>query len=219
MSDKYFRTPHLPYSPGGTNDDKRVANDRHLTGEIVITEKMDGSNVCLTRDHLFARSHGHAPTHASFDLLKALHAQAKGWMGEGVSYFGEWCLAKHSIAYNELPSYFLLFGVRDDKTNAWLPWSDVVFLANYHSLNTVPVLWSGRQVRAVEPLIEDLLEQHPSGMCGADPEIEGVVVRRTGGFHQDDAAANIAKWVRADHVQTDTHWKKNAIVKNRLKQS
>lgn len=219
MSDKYFRTPHLPYSPGGTNDDKRLDSDSHLSGDIVITEKMDGSNVCLTREHVFARSHGHAPRHASFDPLKALHAQAKGWMGPDASYFGEWCYAKHSVAYSELPSFFLLFGVRDDKTNTWLPWEEVLFLANYHDMATVPVLWSGKLTRNLEAMVEGFIRDHPTGKCLADPEMEGVVVRRANAFHQDDAKDHIAKWVRADHVQTDIHWKRQAIVKNRVKQS
>ncbi len=39
---KYPRTPHLPWSPGGTRDDRRLASvSRLLDQELVITEKLD----------------------------------------------------------------------------------------------------------------------------------------------------------------------------------
>ena len=42
---KYNRTFHLPWSPGSTNDDRISNNVDSLLGkEIVITEKLDGSN-------------------------------------------------------------------------------------------------------------------------------------------------------------------------------
>jgi len=218
MSDKYFRTPHLPYSPGGTNEDKRLKNDSHFQGEsVVITEKMDGSNVCLTRDAVFARSHSAPPKHPSFDMLKAFHAAT--WFDRNVSYFGEWCYAKHSILYRDLPAHFLLFAVRLDDEKRWLSWAEVLQLAEYHDFSTVPILWEGKLRRNLEAMIEDLLLSHPQGKCGADPEMEGVVVRKSGGFMTNEVGHNIAKYVRKDHVQTDDHWKVLSIVKNKVRKT
>jgi hypothetical protein len=67
---KYPRTPHLPWSPGGTSDDKRMLDVGPLLGDVVITEKMDGSNVALSRENFFARSHAQVPVHRSFDLVR-----------------------------------------------------------------------------------------------------------------------------------------------------
>ena len=39
--------------------------------------------------------------------------------------------------------------------------------------------------------------------------VEGVVVRSAGLFHSDDFSKNVMKFVRKDHVQTDTHWQRN----------
>ena len=45
---KYNRTYHLPWSPGSTNDDRISDSVNSLLGkEIVITEKLDGSNSCI----------------------------------------------------------------------------------------------------------------------------------------------------------------------------
>ena len=61
MSIKYPRSMHLPFSPGATKSDKKM-NEADLEfllgGEVVITEKMDGSNACMTNEEVFARSHG-----------------------------------------------------------------------------------------------------------------------------------------------------------------
>ena len=67
---KYPRTYHLPFSPGATKDDKRLSGDwfSHYKGkEVVITEKLDGENSCITRYDVFARSHG-APTRSPWSI-------------------------------------------------------------------------------------------------------------------------------------------------------
>jgi hypothetical protein len=46
---------------------------------------------------------------------------------------------------------------------------------------------------------------------------EGYVVRNADKFHYDDFSSNVAKWVRKNHVQTDTHWMHSTIIPNGLK--
>ena len=54
---KYPRTPHLPFSPGGTKDDRRLRDINCFVGkEVVVTEKMDGENTSIYRDYYHARS-------------------------------------------------------------------------------------------------------------------------------------------------------------------
>jgi len=115
VSAKYPRSFHLPWSPGGTNDDKRLADVSPLVGvEIVVTEKCDGSNLTYTRKNVFSRSHSGPPSHPSFDLAKATHARIGHLLSEGLSLFCEFCYAIHSIEYAALPDYSLVFGARDD---------------------------------------------------------------------------------------------------------
>lgn len=55
---KYPRTYHLKFSPGSTNDDKISDSHESILGiEIIITEKLDGSNAAIVRDGVYARSH------------------------------------------------------------------------------------------------------------------------------------------------------------------
>lgn len=227
-SPKYNRTFHFPWSPGATNDDKIATSTAALIGEpIVITEKMDGSNTSLETDGCFARTHSGAPTHASFSPLKAIHASLKWQLKSGMQYFGEWCYAKHSIEYSELPGYFLMFGIRvlegtiiptvyhPMDYSLWFSWERVEQQAQELGLFTVPVLFKGTVTseKELQELIESLMIQ-PS-TCGGIRE--GVVVRVARAFQDEEFSSCVMKCVRANHVQTSEHWKDQEIIKNKLK--
>lgn len=215
MSPKYPRTPHLPFSPGGTSDDRRIQSVSSLLGcPVVITEKMDGSNVCLERDACFARSHASTPNHPSFDAFKALHAGIQHNIGVGVQVFGEWLYAKHSIAYSALPSYLMVFGVRDLSTGLWASWEEVGMWADCLGVACAPVLalTSFTREDQLQGTVEGLARE-PSKVGG---DREGIVIRKAGEIPDGDFATSVAKWVRKDHVQSDDHWKNQAIVRNML---
>lgn len=214
---KYPRTPHLPQSPGGTRDDRRLADLSSFVGRpLVVTEKLDGSNVCLEAGGCFARSHGHAPAHPSFDALKALHAALRHRIPDGLQIFGEWLFARHSLHYTCLPSYLLIFGARDLKTLRWASWAEVGLWAEELQVPTVP------EIASFEAANDRDLDARLDAIAGADPvsryggSREGYVVRRADGFSDLDFERAVCKWVRAGHVTTDEHWRSQAIVRNGL---
>jgi hypothetical protein len=215
VSAKYPRTFHLPWSPGGTSDDKRMADVSALVGaEIVITEKCDGSNLTYTRKSVFSRSHAGPPAHPSFDLAKATHARIAHLLSEDLSVFCEYCYAVHSISYEGLPAYSLVFGVRDDAAGLWWDWDMVATQAADLGLPTVPVLFRGKVGSEAElRALTDRLSREPSTFGGAR---EGVVVRVAAQFPDEAFGQRIGKWVRKGHVQTDEHWLHQAIVPQRL---
>lgn len=215
---KYPRTLHFEWSKGATNDDKIATSLDQLIGKpIVITEKMDGSNTSLESNGCFSRSHAGAPTHASFSGFKALHAELYFQIPCGMQLFGEWCYAKHSIEYSELPGYFLLFGIRelDSEEPFWYDWEEVEEYAQYFGLPTVPILFKGTisSEKELKELTESFMNQ-PSA-CGGIRE--GVVVRVQEEFKDESFQYCVMKCVRANHVQTSEHWKDQEIVKNKLK--
>jgi hypothetical protein len=215
---KYNRTFHFPFSEGASNDDKIACSiDSVLNTEIIITEKLDGSNTSLEANGCFARTHSGPPTHKSFDGLKALHSSVKYKIPENIQLFGEWCYAKHSIEYNELPGYFLLFNVRsliNDKL-IWLSWDEVLLWAEEINVPTVPVLFRGTvsSGKNLENMIKSFMIE-PS-LCGGIRE--GVVVRVQRELNNDEFSSCVLKCVRKDHVTTSTHWTQQAIVMNKLK--
>jgi len=212
---KYPRTPHVPQSPGGTNEDRRLVSlDTFLDRPLVVTEKMDGSNVCLQNTGCFARSHSHPPHHASFDMFKAFHARVQSKIPPNLQIFGEWCYAKHSIIYTALPSYFMIFGVRDMSKMLWASWGEVELWADELGVPTAPYLLSVEPGTDLEKVINTLASENARPPSGH--EREGFVIRWADEFHDDEFPNAVAKWVRADHVQTPFHWKNLPIVRNRL---
>lgn len=217
MSAKYPRSFHLPWSPGGTNDDKRMTDVSALIEvPIVITEKCDGSNLAFTHEAVFSRSHAGPPSHPSFDLAKATHATIKHLISPGITVFCEYCYALHSIAYTALPHFCLVFGVRDDSTGQWWSWDYVQAQAADLHLPTAPVLFEGGVGSKKE--LEELTRSLASKASILGGQREGVVVRTEAGFTNDEFGSRLGKWVRKNHVQTDDHWLHQAIVPQRLKQ-
>ena len=208
---KYPRTYHLAWSPGKTSDDRTMEDPTAEFGEaeVVVTEKMDGENTTMYRDYLHARSIDYAP-HRSRDYVKALHGRIAVDIPEGWRVCGENLYGVHSIAYEELPAYLLVFSIWNER-NECLPWDETVLWATLLDLQAVPVLyrgpWNEAAVRA--------LDNATTSQLGGDRE--GYVVRLAGGFHYRAFRRSVAKYVRKNHVQTDDHWKTQEVVPNKLR--
>lgn len=203
---------HLPWSQEQTRRNKYLDAVEGLLfthGEAVLMEKIDGSNVCLTRENLFARSHSREPEHRSFDRLKARWPQLHYRIPETLAIYGEWVYATHSITYDRLPDYFIMFSVLDMEAEVWLSWDDTTALADELGVEHVPVIHRGQWDRRE-------FEREPDGESTFGDTREGYVVRTTDAFAHEDFERAMAKCVRENHVQTDEHWKHGSIETNTL---
>lgn len=217
VSKKYNRTFHLPNSKGGTSDDKRMSDVSYLLNKpLIITEKIDGQNFSYEYENCYARTHSNIPNHPSCDWAKAYHGKVKYLIPKGYQIFLENSFALHSIKYNSLPSYCLIFNIRDLNKNIWLSWEEVEMWAEELKLPTVPVI--GEFIFSSEKELVEItnkLAVQPSLVGGEDRE--GIVVRIKDQFDDKDFSKCVAKWVRVGHVVTDEHWKNKQIIKNKLK--
>ena len=208
-SEKYGRTKHFDFSPGVESDDKVISEaefEFFLNKEVILSEKLDGSNVCLTSTDVFARSHSGPPDHASFSHLIDIHGFLRHKIPKNISVFAEWCLAIHSIKYMMLQHPLNILSVRDDETGKWWSWDEVVMMANELSVPTAPVILRGyfSELAVLKNTVENFSQL--SSVYGA--EREGIVVRITDPIIQNkECLSGIAKWVRKNHVKTDNHWK------------
>ena len=203
---KYPRTYHLNYSPGSSSDDRIAPSSKELIGvDIVITEKLDGSNTSVVKGGVYGRSHAEFSQNPWDREMWKIHDMIKFDIPEDTFIFGENLEGIHSISYNNLTSYFYIFGIRDN--NIWIPWNDVEEWAYLLDLPTVPVLFKGivKSEKELQTLVERLSTE-PSKLGG---QREGIVVRNASLFHNDDFADNVQKWVRKGHVTTDYHWTRN----------
>ncbi|MEU8460954.1 RNA ligase family protein [Streptomyces sp. NPDC029003] len=203
MRTHYPRTAHLPWSPGATPDDVRATGPSALAGrEVVVTEKLDGENTTLYADGLHARSldSGHHPSRA---WVKGLQGRIGAGIPAGVRVCGENLYARHSLAYEELDSWFYGFSVWDG--DHCLDWDRTVPFLGRLGIPAPRVLWRGvYDERALRRLRVDTSRQ------------EGYVVRTVAGFRREDFGRYVAKWVRGGHVRTDTHWMYAPVVPNGL---
>ena len=198
------RPPHLPWSPGATADDVYLHDTVGFVGRsVVVTEKMDGENTTLYADHVHARSLSSAH-HPSRTAVKQLQARLADSIPAGWRLCGENLQAVHSIAYEDLPAWFLLFSVWDG--DRCLDWDTTLEWAALLEVPTVPVLWEGTwDDAAIRALALDPARQ------------EGYVVRLREAFVLADFGTSVAKFVRAGHVTTDAHWMSRPVVPNGLR--
>lgn len=206
---KYPRTYHLPYSQSKTDDDKTLKDDSQFEGmEVVVTIKMDGENTTVYPDgYVHARS------------LDGTGYEWQNWLKANVWNFcykledneriiGENLYAKHSIGYkfDNISDSFQVFCIasKDDKDHWIYSWDNIKLCCNILGLKPVREIYRGvydkdKIMKAFETVKNELAEN------GQD--IEGFVVRNADSFAFEDFSKNVAKFVRANHVQTDKHWR------------
>jgi len=200
---KYPRTYHLPWSPGCTDDDRMLSDETLETwkGDIVITEKMDGENTTMYSDFIHARSL-EFESRFDRDRIKALHGRIGWQIDADMRVCGENLTAKHSLKYDGLPHYFMVFGVwvRDVS----LPWDDVVTYAALLGLPTVPVLLKTKWENFLPRTFKQYLPNFD--------EHEGYVVRPAGSYTLQEHRTRVGKYVRRGHVaDSHGHWTRHKL--------
>lgn len=200
----YERTYHLPWSLGATSDDKMIPDVNQFHGlEVVVTEKRDGENTSMYPDgYVHARSIDGTgkeyQSHIIREWRNKIHLLNQN--EQNLRFCGENMYARHSLAYDDLDSYFELFGVYQGEV--CLAWDTVEFYGSVLDIPVVPVLYRGIWD---EKLIRNLC------MNLDVSRVEGLVVRNINEFHSSEFKSNVAKFVRANHVTTDAHWTKNWV--------
>lgn len=203
----YGSIPHLPGSRLGPGDwtiheGQRAicmdrARDRH--DRIIVTEKLDGSNVAVARigDDILAitragylASDSPYPQHHIFGAWVAQQpSRFRDVLRPGERLNGEWLALAHGTIYDLPHEPFVAFDMMREA--ARLPWDEIAGRCRAGSVVTARVLSDGPPIHvdAVLPMLET------SGHGAIDP-VEGAVwrVERKGIFDFN------AKWVRPDKI-------------------
>jgi len=217
MKQKYPRTLHVPFSPGISSDDKVIDTLNGFVGhEIVITEKLDGENSSLYSDGHHARSLD-SKHHPSRDWLKKFHGEIAYKIPEGTRICGENLYAKHSIAYDDLLSYFYGFSVWEEHEgfDVALSWDETLMW--FEELGIVPVPTLYRGTFSPKILTDLAASLDVSKQEGFVVRVVDEIIREEFVSSLEYGHAKIAKWVRPGHVQTEEHWMHQAVVPNKLR--
>jgi ATP-dependent RNA circularization protein (DNA/RNA ligase family) len=219
---RFPQTPHLAWLGDALpRDDKLLSAPEAgdlLAEDLAVEEKLDGANLGIsagTDGKLRAQNRGQYVTPTALGQFKNLtrwldlheHTLVDA-LGTNLILFGEWCAARHSLHYVNLPDWFVAFDVFDRTVSRFWSTSRRNALARGLGLSVVPTLLQG--TTSLQTL-KSLLESTPS-QFGRGP-MEGIVIRK----ETRDWLMMRAKLVRAEFVQEiGEHWRRRSIEWNQL---
>lgn len=232
---KFPRTQHLINLGSATRDDLLVKDteiksyfDHAVYDSLEITEKVDGAQLGFSIDpenfkiRVQNRSHYvNAKSHAQFKNLNLWLETFSADLYEILEdsnkiLFGEWLYAQHSIAYTNLPNYFLIFDLFDKKLNKFYERKVIEEkLENLGSkLELVRLVYRFDQ-DSNENLIknkEDLLKLVAQKSVYGDENMEGIYIK----LNQHGFVKSRSKIVKENFIAGNQHWSKGILTRNKL---
>ncbi|MEM6713410.1 MAG: RNA ligase family protein, partial [Pseudomonadota bacterium] len=145
----------------------------------MFTEKMDGENTTIFAGGCHARSPD-SGYHASRDWMKAFAAGISASLTDDERIVGEYLFARHSVPYDDLPSYFLGF--------AWIvgeqvkSWDETTARFKELGIQPVPVLFRGQFNKVTAKSVLDGLDLKSQ---------EGFVVRSVSSFVESEMGVHV----------------------------
>lgn len=219
---RFPHTPHLAWLGGGPVRDDKVFSTQEakdfLNHAVSVEEKVDGANIGFSLDAsgvLQVQQRGdylQAPYSGQFSSLGSwlkIHGEdlrvfLKDPAHCDLILFGEWCAARHSVAYTHLPDPFLLFDIADRSAQRFWSRQHRNEVAALLQLATVPLLQPEAHHRLDH--LADELEHYQSHYHPGPPE--GIILR-----HDDlNWCKARAKLVLPDFTQAIAeHWRSRPI--------
>ena len=218
---KFPTTPHLTVLGKGTVRNDKVftehERDAFLDHELIVEEKIDGANVGISFD---SSGEVHVQNRGSF-LLKPYQGQWKKldeWLSLNLDrffdvlqdqyiLFGEWCFARHSVRYENLPSWFLGFDIYDKENRQFLSCEMRNDLFRQMDISQTPMLGRGRFS------LQELKTFFRTSRFSSTAS-ERIYLR----YDHGKWLGARAKLVRPEFVQTiEIHWSRKGIIPNKLR--
>lgn len=210
---KYEKTFHVfPVTSKFNLDNTQLK--RLFAGEVVVEEKMDGSNVGIIRHKKgFAlQKRGSLVGTSEHEQFSFFHNWANQQRYEqimslpvGTLLYGELLYAVHTIYYDKLPDFFLVFDVKRD--GDWLDYDERKQLCDDHGFHMVPFVnrgtFSKMDVQGMVP------KESAYG-----PEAEGIVIKRYAkhGYFR----GKIVKPGFMKQLEESDHWMTHNVRRNKL---
>lgn len=221
----FYRFPHTPHlawlGQGEPRGDKVLSSPdvrQLLAGEVVIEEKLDGANLGISlggEGELRVQNRGSylsQPYRGQFSRMASWLAERDEALtsisSSDLILFGEWCAATHTIPYDHLPDWFLLFDIYSSTRQQFLSTTSRNALAQQANLSTVPEIARGKFT--LSQLTDLLLSSRSRYREGP---VEGLIVRR----ETETTCFARAKLVRPDFTQAiQEHWSARPLRWNRV---
>lgn len=218
---KFPSTPHLALLGDVVVRGDKVMSESErndfLRHELMVEEKVDGANLGISFDtsgNIRVQNRGaylHLPSSGQWKKLFEWLAPKTDVLFEQLTdryiLFGEWCYAQHSVNYDRLPDWFLVFDVFDKRNSRFLSCSRRDTIIRALGIAQVPMIKRGHFSLSE---LSKLLSQS----CLSDKPAEGLYFR----FDKGDWLVQRAKLVRPAFIQSvGQHWSRSDIKVNRLR--
>lgn len=189
-----------------------------LGGRVIVEEKLDGANTGIIRHksgfHLQKRgSLVGTSEHAQFQFFHnwAHYQNYEKIMKVPIGYiiYGELMYAIHTVYYDELPDYFLVFDV----------WHEGRFL-NYEERNDFCQKYKFHQVPLITKdfyNVDDLFDLIPNKSEYGNEPAEGIVIKRYS--KKNYTRAKLVREEFVKKVNDSDHWIHKKLKKNLLKEN
>lgn len=211
MFRKYEKTYRFFPTPGKINLSKNDISEL-LSGEVIVEEKMDGANVGIIRHkHGFSlQKRGSLVGQSEHEQFGYFHNWANNQnyellMNLPVNHiiYAELLYAVHTVFYDKLPSYVLVFDVWDG--NSYLNYDKRKDFCDMYNLHMVPLVTRGSFSK------NDISKLIPEKSMYGD-FVEGIVLKR---YRKNEYLK--AKVVNPDFIKivnASEHWSHYNIRKN-----
>ena len=178
--------------------------------EVTITEKADGGCTILNQGQPWSRASGAPATEGWFAMVRKWHSWKTSTLPESESIYGEDLFGIHSIDYGKIPENKTFRAFNYLRGNRFLSYDDRERLFEDLELESVPLVFRGMfdNLADLSTFLSEEIKR-PSRLTGNGAPREGFVIQKTGDFAFSEFADNVCKYVRADHVQSDSHWRYN----------
>lgn len=203
----YGSIPHLSISKLTQQADKKISEgqERILTKKardwkdlIIVTEKLDGSNVGVVRKggsitaitrKGYPASSSPFNQHHHFNTWVSKRYNLFSWLPEGFRVCGEWMALSHGTKYDITGNHpFVAFDIIGDN-NKRFNYLSFTQLCVYYRIPQIPLIHIGQPIS-----IKNALNIMGNGIYGKPEKPEGVVYR----CEREGKVDFLAKYVRAD---------------------
>ena len=225
MTETFFKFPSTPHLKKYDNIDIRsnkiLSSDKltaFLKNEIVVEEKVDGSNLGISFDSDGDIKIQNRGSYLTLSKMKQWN-NLDMWIDKNINYFfevlldryilfGEWCYAQHTIKYNNLPDWFIGFDIYDKQQNIFLSTKLRNDMLNRMNIHIIPCIDKGMyNLYKLEKLL-----LHTQSYF-SDELVEGLYLRH----EDDDKLINRVKLVNPTFIQSiDLHWSKTNLKCNKV---
>jgi ATP-dependent RNA circularization protein (DNA/RNA ligase family) len=217
---KYEKTFRVPISqirvPG-----KLILSGKELqlllAGKVEIDEKMDGANAGIIRHKkgFSLQKRGSLVGQSEHEQFQYFHAWANRMKYDNIMsvppwylIYGELLYAVHTIYYDSLPDYFLVFDILDLKKDHWMCREEKEDFCGQFGFDIVPLVAEGYFN------IDDLYDLMPKESAFGEVA-EGMVIKRY--RKKEYLRGKIVKPQFIKTIEESEHWTKYNIRKNKLR--